>query len=65
MNDPPHDQSRIAYTLEETAALFGKHRSWAYRQVKTKRLKVITGYGAILVPRSEIERILNSAGEFK
>jgi hypothetical protein len=55
----------MAYTLDETAAMFGKHRSWAYRQVKTKQLKVITGYGAMLVPRSEIERILNSAGELK
>ena len=65
MNDPLHDKSRMAYTLEETAAMFGKHRSWAYRQVRTKQLKVITGYGAMLVPRSEIERILNSAGELK
>jgi hypothetical protein len=65
MNDPLHDKSRLAYTLDETAAMFGKHRSWAYRQVRTKQLKVITGYGAMLVPRSEIERILNSACELK
>ncbi len=59
------ESSRKVYSLEETASFFGKERSWAYRQVKAGRLKVITGYGAMLVPRTEIERILNSAGEIK
>jgi hypothetical protein len=59
------ESSRKAYTLEETASFFGKDRSWAYRQVKAGRLKVITGYGAMLVPRTEIERILNSADGIK
>ena len=47
--------------MEETAAFFGKDRTWAYRQVKAGRIKAITGYGAMLVSASEIERILNSA----
>jgi hypothetical protein len=51
---------RKAYSLEETAKIFGKHRSWAYRQLRLGRLKVIRGFGAMLVPASEIERILNS-----
>lgn len=50
---------RRAYSLQETAAFFGKDRTWAYRQVKAGRINVITGYGAMLVPASEIERILN------
>jgi hypothetical protein len=65
MNDPQNEVPRTAFTLEETAALFGKHRSWAYRQVYAKRMKVITGYGAMLVPKSEVERILNSARQIK
>jgi predicted DNA-binding transcriptional regulator AlpA len=65
MKSTQPESSRKAYTLEETAAFFGKERSWAYRQVKAGRIKVITGYGAMLVPRPEIERILNSAGEIR
>lgn len=52
--------NRRAYSLQEAAAFFGKERSWAYRQVQAGRIRVITGYGAMLVPASEIERILNS-----
>jgi predicted DNA-binding transcriptional regulator AlpA len=51
--------TRRACSIEETAAFFGKERSWAYRQVKAGRIKVITGYGAMLVPAAEIDRILN------
>jgi hypothetical protein len=65
MKNPQTESSRKAYTLEETASFFGKDRSWAYRQVHAGRLKVITGYGAMLVPRTEIERILNSANGIK
>lgn len=52
---------RQAYTLQEMAQLFGKHRSWAYRMVKEGRIKVITGFGSQLVPAHEIERILGAA----
>jgi hypothetical protein len=52
--------TRRAYSMEETAAFFGKERSWAYRQVKAGRIKVIIGYGAMLVPAAEIDRILDS-----
>lgn len=61
MNKAKDNATRRAYSMEETAAFFGKDRAWAYRQVKAGRIKAITGYGAMLVPASEIERILNSA----
>jgi hypothetical protein len=51
--------NRRAYSLQETAAFFGKERTWAYRQVKAGRMRAITGFGAMLVPAAEIERILN------
>jgi hypothetical protein len=54
-------ENRRAYSLQETAAFFGKERTWAYRQVKAGRIKAITGFGAMLVSASEIERILNSS----
>jgi hypothetical protein len=53
-------ETRRAYSLQETAAFFGKERTWAYRQVKAGRIKAITGFGAMLVSASEIERILNT-----
>jgi predicted DNA-binding transcriptional regulator AlpA len=65
MKNTQPDSTKMTYTLEETAALFGKNRSWAYRQVSAGRLKVITGYGAMLVPKSEIQRILDSAAPIK
>lgn len=58
-------ESRRAYSLQETAAFFGKERTWAYRQVKAGRIKAITGYGAMMVSASEIERILNSSQPIK
>jgi hypothetical protein len=53
-------ESRRAYSLQETAAFFGKERTWAYRQVKAGRIKAITGFGVMLVSASEIERILDA-----
>ncbi len=49
---------RQAYTLAEFAQLFGRHRSWAYRQARENRIMTITGYGAEMVPAHEIDRIL-------
>lgn len=61
MSNNKIDPSRQAYTIAEFAALFGKHRSWAYRHLKEGRIKVIQGYGALLVPAAEIQRMLQSA----
>ena len=51
---------RKAYTLAEFAQLFGRHRSWAYRQARENRIKTITGYGAEMVPAHEVDRILGA-----
>ena len=55
--------NRTAYSLQEMAQLFGKHRSWAYRMVREKRIKTITGFGAQLVPAHEIDRILSGTSQ--
>jgi hypothetical protein len=34
MQTDNNGHNRQAYSLQETAAIFGKHRSWAYRQVR-------------------------------
>lgn len=41
----------------------GKHRSWTYRQVAKGDIKVISGYGAGMIPRSEVERIFGCVPE--
>lgn len=56
---PP--SQRATLTPEEFAAAFGKQKVWAYRQCYAGRVKAITGYGNMMIPRSEIGRILNSA----
>lgn len=54
---------RKAYTLAEFAQIFGRHRSWAYRQAREGRIKTITGYGAEMVPVHEIDRILGAPSD--
>ncbi len=48
---------RAAYSLSEAAKQFGKDRSWIYRMVKAGKIRVVTGFGAMLIPASEIQRI--------
>lgn len=48
---------RAAYSLSEAAKLFGKDRSWIYRMVKEGKIRVLKGFGAMLIPASEIQRI--------
>jgi hypothetical protein len=54
---------RAAFTFEEFAEMAGKHRSWTYRQVAKGDIKVISGYGAGMIPRSEVERIFGCVPE--
>lgn len=56
---------RVAYSPGEFAALFGKSQTWGYRQIYAGKVKAITEHGRILVPASEVERILGSAGRYE
>ncbi|MCH1498803.1 MAG: helix-turn-helix domain-containing protein [Akkermansiaceae bacterium] len=51
---------RVAYSFAETAEMFGRERTWVYRQVKRGRIRAIIGFGAAMIPASEIERISTS-----
>ena len=53
---------RVSYSFAETAEMFGRERTWVYRQVAKGRIRAITGYGAAMIPASEIERILGKGG---
>jgi len=48
---------RVSYSFAEVAEMAGKERTWIYRQVKKGRIRAITGYGAAMIPATEIERI--------
>ncbi|MEY3395891.1 MAG: hypothetical protein RL346_2128 [Verrucomicrobiota bacterium] len=48
---------RVSFSFAEFADMVGKERTWVYRQVKKGRIRAITGFGAALIPASEIERI--------
>ena len=53
--------NRAAYTASEFAALFGREKTWTYRQIYHGRLKSIKGHGGQLIPVSEAERIVSEA----
>ena len=42
--------SRVAFTPSEFASLFGRHPTWAYRQLYSGRLRAITSMGRVFDP---------------
>lgn len=60
----PFLDKRMAYSPGEFAALFGKQQTWGYRQLYRGTVKAITQCGRIMIPRSEIDRLLGSAKEY-
>jgi hypothetical protein len=57
------DQSpkRAAYSPKEFAELCGRHSSWAYRLLYGGKVRALTELGRILIPASELERVLSLA----
>jgi hypothetical protein len=53
--------SRAALSPREFAASCGKHPTWAYRLLYANKIRAITDLGRILIPASELERVLNLA----
>ena len=49
---------RVVLTPTEFAAIFGRHYSWAYRQIYAGNIKVISKLGRMMIPRSEVDRLL-------
>ena len=59
------DQStRRAYSPAEFAASFGRHPSWAYRLLYRGKVRALPDLGRILIPASELERVLSSAARY-
>ena len=57
---PINPSERVVLTPTEFASLFGRHYSWAYRQIYAGKVKVISKLGRIMIPRSEVDRLLQS-----
>lgn len=52
------------YTPIEFAALFGKEKSWTYRQLYAGKIEAITDFGRIQIAASQIERIESKSGSY-
>jgi hypothetical protein len=55
---------RAAYSPAEFAASCGRHPSWAYRLLYANKVRAITELGRILIPASELERVLGLAERY-
>lgn len=53
--------SRAAFSPREFAAACGRHPSWAYRLLYAQKIRAVTDFGRILIPASELERVLGTA----
>jgi hypothetical protein len=62
MNITPTQQpEKVVLTPRELASLFGRHYTWAYRQIYAGNIKVISNLGRIMIPRSEVDRLLKQS----
>ncbi len=52
---------RAALSPAEFAASCGKHPSWAYRLLYANKIRAVTDLGRLLIPTSELERVLGLA----
>jgi hypothetical protein len=52
---------RAAYSPAEFAAACGRHPTWTYRLLYSGKIKAITELGRILIPASELQRVLSLA----
>ena len=52
---------RAALSPREFAASCGKHPSWAYRLLYAGKIQAITQFGRILIPTSELQRVVGTA----
>jgi hypothetical protein len=56
--------NRVGFSPREFAAAFGKSVTWTYRLIYQGKLRVVTDFGRMVVPASEVDRILSNAGVY-
>jgi hypothetical protein len=52
-----------AMTADQFGKRVGKNGAWTRRMVNLGKLKAIRGWGEIMIPTSELDRILDSASD--
>ena len=52
-----------AYTADQFGKVFGKNGAWTRRMVNSGKLKAIRGWGEMMIPTSELDRIMDLASE--
>jgi predicted site-specific integrase-resolvase len=57
-DSPIQPSERVVLTPREFATIFGRHYTWAYRQIYAGNIKVISKLGRMMIPRSEVDRLL-------
>ena len=55
---------KVTYTPAEFAEVFGRERTWAYRQLYAGKVQAITEFGRTQIPKSEVDRMLKEAGRY-
>jgi hypothetical protein len=55
---------RTGLSPSEFSLLFGKQKVWGYRQIYLGRVKTVTQFGRMMIPRSEVDRILATAAPY-
>ena len=50
-----------AYTADQFGKIFGKNGAWTRRLVNDGKLSAIRGWGEMMIPTDEIDRIMGSA----
>jgi len=61
LNSPIHPSERFVLTAKEFAAALGRRETWVYRQISAGKIKVIIKQGRKLIPRSELDRLVQDA----
>ncbi|MEP6699532.1 MAG: hypothetical protein ABJB09_07370 [Verrucomicrobiota bacterium] len=60
-NHTIQNTERIGYSPAQFARACEKHPSWAYRALYSGKIKAVTSLGRLLIPASEVERIMATA----
>jgi hypothetical protein len=55
---------RAAYSPQEFSSLFGKSQTWGYRQIYAGRVETITQFGRIMIPATEVAKIVETAAKY-
>jgi excisionase family DNA binding protein len=50
--------NRRAYTIAEAAELLGVHKVSVYRRIYSGEIKVLSGFGRLMIPETELEKFL-------